>query len=63
MGDKIKPWHERKPKHGNKEHKRKRIVPLRPGNERVSPLRVDDDRVSPLTTDSYDDWEDERWES
>jgi len=56
MGDKVKPWHDRKPKHGQKENKGKRVSPLRPGNERVSPLRVND---QPLVDDDYEDWDDE----
>jgi hypothetical protein len=62
MGDKIKPWHQRKPKHGNKDQKRKRVVPLTVDNSRVSPLRVNDGRDYPMTVDD-NDWDDERWES
>jgi hypothetical protein len=58
MGDKIKPWHDRKPKHGNKDHKRKRVAPLTVDNGRVSPLLVNDGREYSLTIDD-EDWGDE----
>jgi hypothetical protein len=62
MGDKVKPWHAKKPKH-HEERQGKRISPLRSGNDkRISPLRTGNDRVFPLTVGN-DDWEDERWES
>lgn len=63
MGDKVKPWHSRKPKHGNKEHgKRKRVIPLTVDNSRVSPLRVNDGRDYPMTVGDEED-DDETWET
>lgn len=59
MSDKVKPWHNRKPKHGNKDQKRKRVVPLRPGNERVSPLQIDEEKLEEYDPADYS----ERWES
>lgn len=62
MSEKVKPWHQRKPKRhdgsfkdSQSQGKRKKVVPLRTGSdERLSPLRVDD---------IDNDWDDERWES
>lgn len=61
MSNKVKPWHQRKPKHQDNikdsrpNGKRKKVAPLRTGSdERLSPLRVDD---------NDNDWDDEHWES
>jgi hypothetical protein len=55
MSDKVKPWHRRKPKFREQDERRKRVVPLRTGDDRrISPLRVDDSRVIPMTVDDYD---------
>lgn len=55
MSDKVKPWHQRKPK--RHENRGKRVSPLRTGGDkRISPLRVDDSKVSPLTVDDDDSW-------
>lgn len=63
MGDKIKPWQNRKPKNRGQrdDHRRKRVVPLRVGgNRRIVPLTVDDSRVIPMM--AGDDFKDEPWE-
>lgn len=60
MGNKVKPWHSRKPKkHG--EHGGKRVVPLRPSQDkRIAPLRTndryEDERVREWNADDYDDY-------
>jgi len=60
MGDKVKPWHNRKPKkHG--EQRGKRVHPLRPSQDkRIVPLRPNDrygdERVREYNLDDYDDY-------
>ena len=58
MSDKVKPWRQRKPKHG--EQRGKKIVPLRPGsNDRISPLRIRDEAEA----EDYRQWDqrDQEW--
>jgi len=56
MGNKIKPWHQRKPKHHGKNEKRgKRIVPLRAGGDkRIVPLRPGNESYSQEYWDDSD---------
>jgi hypothetical protein len=59
MGDKIKPWHAKKPKQFGK-----KVSPLRAGNDkRIVPLRVDSSHVSPLrVNDDYEEHDGfDRW--
>jgi hypothetical protein len=65
MGNKIKPWQNRKPKNrGQDDHRRKRVVPLRAGGDRrIVPLTVDDSRVIPMTAGDNFDLDEGPWES
>ena len=52
MSDKVKPWHQRKPKQG--EQRGKKIIPLRPGgNDHISPLRTHEDAEE----EDYGQWD------
>lgn len=51
MGDKVKPWHNRKPK--KHEPRGKRVHPLRPSQDkRIVPLRTRED----YENDHYGEW-------
>jgi len=55
MSNKVKHWHQRKPKcKGGK-----RVIPLTVGDSRVVPLTVGNRRIVPLTVDDQDDWWDD----
>ena len=58
MSDKVKPWHQRKPKHGDRG---KRPAPIRPGSgKRGAPLRGSRDEEE-MENIRQRDWRDNRW--
>lgn len=59
MGDKVKPWHAKRPRRFGK-----KVSGLRTDDKRTVPLRADNDRVVPLHLGNFsedDYYEDERW--
>lgn len=62
MSDKVKPWHQRKPKHGD--DKRKRVNSFRAGDfQRIPSISTGDSNSIAIIPEDDDDWNDaEYWE-